>query len=215
MASLARLERATLCFVGRCSDPAELQRGRLAGEAGIEPAHGLTQNQVPYRLGYSPSVWRKREDSNLCGLAAHPLSRRRRSTGLRHASMTLAPRERIELPPRVLETPVLPLHQRGAVPGPWTPGRTEDLAIIDRVLDRLSYPRSMMAERQGVEPWCRAARATIRLPTGALGPLGHLSGSDSPRVAAVFHPGATRTPTARCAPLRGGVGLAGPIFRCR
>lgn len=36
-----------------------------------------------------------------------------------------------------------------------------------------------------------------------------------PRVAAVFHPGATRTPTARCAPLRGGVGLAGPVFRCR
>jgi D-hexose-6-phosphate mutarotase len=34
-------------------------------------------------------------------------------------------------------------------------------------------------------------------------------------VAAVFHPGATRTPTARFAPLRGGVGLAWPIFRCR
>lgn len=148
VASLARLERATLCFVGRCSDPTELQRGRLAGEAGIEPAHGLTQNQVPYRLGYSPSVWRKREDSNLCGVVAHPLSRRRRSTGLRHASMALAPRERIELPPRVLETPVLPLHQRGAVPGPWTPDRTEDLAIIDRVLYRLSYPRRSLHQQE-------------------------------------------------------------------
>ena len=33
-----------------------------------------------------------------------------------------------------------------------------------------------------------------------------------PRMAAVFHPGATRIPTARCTPLRGGVGLAKPAF---
>ena len=179
MASLARLERATLCFVGRCSDPTELQRGRLAGEAGIEPAHGLTQNQVPYRLGYSPTVWRKREDLNLCGPAAHPLSRRRRSTRLRHASMTLAPRERIELPPRVLETPVLPLHQRGAVPGPWTPDRTEDLAIIDRVLYRLIYPRSMWRRDRESNP----GAAPLARPSGFQpAPLG-LSGISPKRIA--------------------------------
>ena len=32
------------------------QRLLLAGAAGIEPAHGLAQNQVPYRLGYTPTV---------------------------------------------------------------------------------------------------------------------------------------------------------------
>ncbi len=37
----------------------------------------------------------------------------RRADHLRQRGMRLAPRERIELPPRDLETLVLPLHQRG------------------------------------------------------------------------------------------------------
>ncbi len=43
---------------------------------------------------------------------------------LRHPSVEkVASRERIELPPRDLETLVLPLHQRDD--GPWTPLRTK------------------------------------------------------------------------------------------
>jgi hypothetical protein len=50
----------------------------------------------------------------------------------------------------------------------------ETIAFRVRAVQPLRHPPNDLAERQGFEPWCRIA-ATIRFPTGAFRPLGHLS----------------------------------------
>jgi hypothetical protein len=36
----------------------------MAEAAGLEPAHGLVNNQVPYQLGYASSIWWLEAESN-------------------------------------------------------------------------------------------------------------------------------------------------------